>query len=468
VTITSCRRGGATSSKHIPFDLSKSFAVKVMPVTRLSEGRSNAFAALLARNGIHHHNSTPLPNTSSQQNRKSSDDSDCSSGKKSMRSVGGDISRLSIMKQTIDRKDDSNMKRMLHLQAEEIEVLTEKLRLKDEALEVAKQSLNCVIDKSAQPIVESTPTPALHDGSRISVIAKSRNDTTEVSFVSSRLAGIETSTDAASPIASPGNTDTAVEEAPASASAPSGGDNNSQKDEDKNVTNTVKITESQQLTVLQEFQQEALRELQMIQHAHEASRKHTQERYKTVVAECDRVLDYVKAIEGHTLHGRHVCASALIMCLLMKTRQALECLRTTFASSAIMSDVNASDELRSPSRTITTAVAATAAVSISHGHDSKNDSFDASLVDTCKRLESEKAVLLETIDRLNAEAKDNAALIAQGKLIPQYRSAVMGAREKVSLIQDLLEEEKVSACDICVVVYVWLIVQKMAMLCSAN
>jgi hypothetical protein len=330
-----------------------------------------------------------------------------------------------------------------------------------------------VIDKSAQPIVESTPTPALHDGSRISVIAKSRNDTTEVSFVSSRLAGIETSTDAASPIASPGNTDTAVEEAPASASAPSGGDNNSQKDEDKNVTNTVKITESQQLTVLQEFQQEALRELQMIQHAHEASRKHTQERYKTVVAECDRVLDYVKAIEGHTLHGRHVCASALIMCLLMKTRQALECLRTTFASSAIMSDVNASDELRSPSATATTATATattahgTSAV-VSHGHDSKNDSFDASLVGTCKRLESEKAVLLETIERLNAEAKDNAALIAQGKLIPQYRSAVMGAREKVSLIQDLLEEEKVSACDICVVVYVWLIVQKMAMLCSAN
>jgi hypothetical protein len=118
-----------------------------MPPTKVAEGRSNAFAALLARHGLPIHKSNHSPVV--DEIGRPDDSGSCSDRPSRSKILSNDLTRLSLMRHSIDRREDSNLKRMLHLQAEEIEVLAEKLRLKDDALEIAKQSLNCATEKTS-------------------------------------------------------------------------------------------------------------------------------------------------------------------------------------------------------------------------------------------------------------------------------------------------------------------------------
>jgi hypothetical protein len=68
-------------------------------------------------------------------------------------------------------------------------------------------------------------------------------------------------------------------------------------------------------------ERELLQDLESVRRSLESDRAKSDERCRTAVGECERLLRFVLAIEKHTLYGRHAVGSQTVVGLLLKTRQ---------------------------------------------------------------------------------------------------------------------------------------------------
>ena len=155
--------------------------------------------------------------------------------------------------------------------------------------------------------------------------------------------------------------------------------------------------------------EDIVNELLQLRHSHtilQTQYDHQTAQIQRSMLDASRALDSVVHLEGHTLHGRHMCASAQCVGWLLSARQGLEAVVSTLSS-----DSNATHGVHDkPARTTAEGLPAAPSTNQPIDPNTPTGSVEAALtaglkreqtlVDMCKRLEHENQTLVEKVTRL--------------------------------------------------------------------
>eukprot|EP01041_Mallomonas_annulata_P009759 gene9759-20294_t len=99
------------------------------------------------------------------------------------------------------------------------------------------------------------------------------------------------------------------------------------KDEIKSINNAKRLEDRKGVTAITTLKTTL-----------EAVEKAVNEQQRTLINESSRILRLVAGLEKHTLHGLHIVASRTAVGLLLKIRQGVEGMLTSFVSKSIMKE----------------------------------------------------------------------------------------------------------------------------------
>ena len=180
-------------------------------------------------------------------------------------------------------------------------------------------------------------------------------------------------------------------------------------------------------------------ELLQLRHSHavlQTQHDHQTAQIQNIMTDANRALDSIVHLEGHTLHGRHVCASAQCVGWLLSARQGLEAVVSTNGNATTTAEnLQTTVPLNQTTDSSTKTASATTDGSAKTASATTETLKEQALLDMCKKLERENQTLTEKLIRLEGMmAPSSSSAVKSNQTRPQQEkeASKLAAQDKAN------------------------------------